>query len=167
VPSHANELPSPLVAFLAAFRADIDAGAVRPLGEYLARFPGDEQGGAREYLANQDGLGGTSAGGGDRVGHYRILKELGRGSTGRRYHGAGMNWKEHISIDPKVSHRRPCARGTRVMVSVILDNLAAGQTSEQIIAAYPALKPDHIKAAIAYAADLARDPVVPLAPGAA
>ena len=83
------------------------------------------------------------------------------------YHGESMNWQEHISIDPKVSHGRPCARGTRVMVSVILDNLAAGQTPEQIIASYPALNPDHIKAAIAYAADLARDPVVPLAPGAA
>jgi uncharacterized protein (DUF433 family) len=53
------------------------------------------------------------------------------------------------------------------MISVILDNLAAGQTPDQLIAGYPALKPDHIKAAIAYAADLARDPVVPLAPGAA
>ena len=78
-----------------------------------------------------------------------------------------MNWREHISIDSKVCRGRPCARGTRVMVSVILDNLAAGQTTEQIIASYPALEPDHIKAAIAYAADLARDPVVPLAPGAA
>lgn len=53
------------------------------------------------------------------------------------------------------------------MVSVILDNLAAGLTVEQVIASYPALKPDHIKASIAYAADLARDRVVPLAPGAA
>jgi uncharacterized protein (DUF433 family) len=53
------------------------------------------------------------------------------------------------------------------MVSVILDNLAADLTPEEIIRSYPALKADDIKASIAYAADLARDRVVPLAPGAA
>jgi len=46
------------------------------------------------------------------------------------------------------------------MVSVILDNLAAGETSEKIIESYPALRPDDIKAAIAYAAELARERVI-------
>ena len=78
-----------------------------------------------------------------------------------------MDWRDHISVDSTICHGRPCIRGTRVMVSVILDNLAAGLTPEEIIRSYPVLKPEHIKASIAYAADLARDRVVPLAPGAA
>jgi uncharacterized protein (DUF433 family) len=39
-----------------------------------------------------------------------------------------MDWKEHISVDRKVCHGRACIRGTRIMVSVVLDNLAAGRT---------------------------------------
>ena len=78
-----------------------------------------------------------------------------------------MNWHEHIVVDPKICHGRPCIRGTRIMVSVILDNLAAGLTPDEIIRSYPAVTADDIKASIAYAADLARDRVVPLAPGAA
>jgi uncharacterized protein (DUF433 family) len=78
-----------------------------------------------------------------------------------------MNWHEHIVVDPKTCHGRPCIRGTRIMVSVVLDNLAAGLTPDEIIRSLPALKADDIKASIAYAADLARDRVVPLAPGAA
>ena len=77
-----------------------------------------------------------------------------------------MNWHENVSVDPKICHGRPRIRGTRVMVSVILDNLAAGLTPDEIIRSYPTLRADHIKASIAYAADLARDRVIPLAPGA-
>jgi uncharacterized protein (DUF433 family) len=100
----------------------------------------------------------------------RILGSPNRHTTRRprrRVEWSIVNWHEHISVDPKICHGRPCIRGTRIMVSVVLDNLAAGLTAEQVIASYPALKPDHIKASIAYAADLARDRVVPLAPGAA
>ena len=53
------------------------------------------------------------------------------------------------------------------MVSVILDNLADGAGAEEILQSYPGLKPEDIQAAIGYAADLARERVVPLAPGAA
>jgi uncharacterized protein (DUF433 family) len=53
-------------------------------------------------------------------------------------------------------------RGTRIPVSVVLDNLAAGETPERILEQYPTLKPEHIAAAIAYAADLARERVVPV-----
>jgi uncharacterized protein (DUF433 family) len=63
-----------------------------------------------------------------------------------------MNWHEHIVVDPKICHGRPCIRGTRIMVSVVLDNLAAGLTPDEIIRSYPALKADDIKASIAYAA---------------
>ncbi|GET42825.1 DUF433 domain-containing protein [Microseira wollei] len=67
------------------------------------------------------------------------------------------NWQESISIDPKVCHGKPCIKGTRIMVSVILDNLAEGLTPEQIVAEYPPLTLANVLAAIAYAAALARE----------
>lgn len=50
-----------------------------------------------------------------------------------------MNWREHISIDADRMHGTPCLRGTRVPVYVVLDNLAAGERVEAILAAYPSL----------------------------
>jgi uncharacterized protein (DUF433 family) len=73
-----------------------------------------------------------------------------------------MNWQEHITVDPNVCHGKPCIKGTRVMVSVILDNLAAGLTLEDLIKSYPSVSREAVQAAIAYAADLARERVVPL-----
>ena len=73
-----------------------------------------------------------------------------------------MEWKEHITVDPNVCHGKACIRGTRVMVSVILDNLAAGVEPEEILRDYPSLTREAIRAAIAYAADLAGERVVPL-----
>jgi len=67
------------------------------------------------------------------------------------------NWQESISIDPKVCHGKPCIKGTRIMVSVILDNLAEGLTPEEIVAEYPPLTLANVLAAIAYAAALARE----------
>jgi uncharacterized protein (DUF433 family) len=52
------------------------------------------------------------------------------------------------------------------MVSVILDNLAAGLTTEEVVASYPSLTPDDVRAAIAYAAEIARERIVPLTQGA-
>jgi len=73
-----------------------------------------------------------------------------------------MDWKPLISADPKVLHGAVCFAGTRVPVSVVLDNLADGETPERILEAYPSLKPAHIPAAIAYAAELARERIVPV-----
>jgi len=73
-----------------------------------------------------------------------------------------MDWRDHISVDPQVCHGKPCVAGTRVMVSVILDNLAAGQSVEEILASYPMVTADAIRATLAYAADLARERLVPL-----
>lgn len=75
-----------------------------------------------------------------------------------------MNWREHITVDPHVCHGKACFTGTRIPVSVVLDNLAAGLSSEGIRKSYPSLTTDHLSAALAYAADLARDRVVPLSP---
>ncbi len=59
-------------------------------------------------------------------------------------------------------HGTPCLRGTRVPVFVILDNLADGESAEAILANYPSLQPAHISAALAFAAELAHERVVPI-----
>lgn len=71
-----------------------------------------------------------------------------------------MNWKDRITVDPLVCHGKACIKGTRIMVSVILDNLAEGVGEEEILKSYPSLSPDDIKSAIAYAAELSRERVV-------
>lgn len=71
-----------------------------------------------------------------------------------------MNWRDYITFDPKICHGKAIIKGTRVMVSVILDNLAAGMSTEQILQSYPILKPESIAAAIAYAAELASERVI-------
>ena len=76
-----------------------------------------------------------------------------------------MNWRERISWDPSICHGQPCVKGTRVMVSVILDNLAAGRHLEAVLDSYPTLCPEDVQAAIAYAADLSRERLAPLAHG--
>ena len=78
-----------------------------------------------------------------------------------------MTWQERISADPGVCHGAACIRGTRIMVSIVLDNLAAGLSVDEILASYPTLKAEDVQAAIAYAADLAREHVIPFMPGAA
>lgn len=67
------------------------------------------------------------------------------------------DWQERITINPTVCHGKACIRGTRVMVSVILDNLAAGVPREEIIGSYPSIHEPDIQAALAYAAELARE----------
>ena len=44
-----------------------------------------------------------------------------------------MNWRDRITIDPQVCHGKPCIAGTRVLVTVVLDNLAAGISADQIL----------------------------------
>ena len=73
-----------------------------------------------------------------------------------------MDWRERISWDPEVCHGQACIKGTRVMVSVILDNLAAKRTVEEIVASYPTISPEDVMAAIAYAASLSHERVIPL-----
>jgi len=67
------------------------------------------------------------------------------------------NWQEYISINPKICHGKPCIKGTRIMVSVVLDNLADGLTPEEIVAEYPSLTLADVRGAIAYAAVLTRE----------
>jgi uncharacterized protein (DUF433 family) len=71
---------------------------------------------------------------------------------------------ELISIDPEICHGQPCIRGTRVLVTVILDSLAAGMSEADIVAGYPSLTPEGVRAGAGYGAWLARQEVHPLAP---
>lgn len=73
-----------------------------------------------------------------------------------------------ISIDPNVCFGKPCIRGHRIWVSLILDFLAGGMTKDDILEEYPQLGPADIDACIAYGAEMARERFVeiPLEPKA-
>ena len=73
-----------------------------------------------------------------------------------------MIWQDHISVDPQVCHGQACIRGTRIPVTVVLANLAEGHTLETLRRSYPGVYADAVRAALAYAADLAADRVVSL-----
>ncbi|MEA1950013.1 MAG: DUF433 domain-containing protein [Planctomycetota bacterium] len=77
-----------------------------------------------------------------------------------------MEWRERITVSPTVCHGQACIKGTRIMVAVVLDNLAAGLATEEILQSYPPLTVEDVRAAIAYAADLARQRTVALPAGA-
>ncbi|MBL9155501.1 MAG: DUF433 domain-containing protein [Verrucomicrobiales bacterium] len=76
-------------------------------------------------------------------------------------------WTERIVVDPSICHGKACVRNTRVMVSVLLDNLAAGVSETDILKSYPSIQSEDLKAVIAYAAELARGRVVNTPPLAA
>lgn len=63
---------------------------------------------------------------------------------------------ERVTVDPNICTGKPCIKGTRIYIAVILDALAEGLTPEEIIDHYPSLKPEDVRAAVAYAAELAR-----------
>lgn len=73
-----------------------------------------------------------------------------------------MAWTERIAADPSVCGGKPCIRGTRIMVSIVLSNLAAGISVERIIENYPRLTREDIQACLEFAAELAMDPVLKL-----
>jgi uncharacterized protein (DUF433 family) len=66
-------------------------------------------------------------------------------------------WRKRIMIDPKVCHGKPCVKGTRIMVSIILDYLRVGEPREEILRQYPSLQDKDIDAALGYAAWLAHE----------
>lgn len=73
-------------------------------------------------------------------------------------------WMARIVVDPKRHGGEPCIKGTRIPVSVIVGSIAAGDTVEVLLKAYPSLAPEDIRAALQYAAEVVRDtPLIPLA----
>lgn len=73
-----------------------------------------------------------------------------------------MNWREYIAVEPGICHGQACLIGTRIPVSVVLDNLAAHVTPGEISSSYPSVTAEAIDACIAYAAELARERVIDL-----
>ena len=71
-----------------------------------------------------------------------------------------MDWRTRISSDPAICHGKACIKGTRIMASVVLDNLAAGQTPKDVLRLYPSLQAEDVQAAMAYAAELARERLI-------
>jgi uncharacterized protein (DUF433 family) len=69
---------------------------------------------------------------------------------------------QRISIDPQVCFGKPCVRGTRIWVSLILDQLAAGTTFEDLLKNYPHLNHDDLLAAIVYGAEASRERIIPI-----
>ena len=67
-----------------------------------------------------------------------------------------------IAIDPHVCGGKPCVRGTRIWVSLILDFLAEGMSEAELLADYPQLSHEDVLAAIAYGAEAAREQIVPV-----
>jgi uncharacterized protein (DUF433 family) len=67
-----------------------------------------------------------------------------------------------ISVDPNVCFGRPCIRGTRIWVSMIVDNLAEGVSEAELLQAYPQLTREDLQAALAYAAEMTRERIIPV-----
>lgn len=68
-----------------------------------------------------------------------------------------MSRRERITVDPAVCHGQACIKGTRIMVAVVLDNLAAGVQTDELLKSYPTLSTEDVQAALEYAAELARE----------
>ena len=67
-----------------------------------------------------------------------------------------IDWRTLLASNHEICDGQMCVQGTRVLVTTILDSLAEGATREEILHSYPSLKPEHIDAALVYAAELAR-----------
>jgi uncharacterized protein (DUF433 family) len=78
-----------------------------------------------------------------------------------------MGWRDRISVDPTVCHGQACIKGTRIMVAIVLDNMAAGVATAEILKSYPTLSTEDLQAALEFAAELARERTVSLPSGAA
>jgi uncharacterized protein (DUF433 family) len=74
-----------------------------------------------------------------------------------------MNWEDRIVSNPMIMHGQPCVSGTRIPATIVLANLAAGLSVEDIIRSYPSLTAEDVQAALAYAAERMKDErVLPL-----
>ena len=70
---------------------------------------------------------------------------------------------QRISVDPSICFGKPCIRGHRIWVSLVLDLLASGWTHEQVLENYPGIEEEDIRACIAYAAEMSRERYVDIA----
>ncbi len=70
---------------------------------------------------------------------------------------------DRILIDPRICHGKPCVKGTRIMVWLVVQYLANGDSVEDILIAYPSLSREDVQACLAYAAEMTRERVLPVA----
>jgi uncharacterized protein (DUF433 family) len=76
-----------------------------------------------------------------------------------------MDWHDHVTVDPRILVGKPVVKGTRISVEMVIDLLAAGWTQRQILDSYPSLRPDHVRACLAYASEILHsEKVFPLEP---
>jgi uncharacterized protein (DUF433 family) len=76
-----------------------------------------------------------------------------------------MDWRDRITVDPRILVGKPVIKGTRIAVEMVVDLLAAGWTHQQILDSYPTLTEDDIRACLAYASEvLHSEKVYPLEP---
>jgi len=68
-----------------------------------------------------------------------------------------MTWQAHITTDPEVLAGKPVVRGTRLAVDFLLGLFAVGWTQEQVLASYPQLTAEALRAVFAYAAEVTQD----------
>ena len=73
------------------------------------------------------------------------------------------DYLDHLQADPEICGGQVCIRGTRIPAALILDALAGGDTVDDLLRGYPTLTRDDVNAALAYAAQLARERILPLA----
>ncbi|HEY9868868.1 MAG TPA: DUF433 domain-containing protein [Candidatus Obscuribacterales bacterium] len=101
-------------------------------------------------------------------GSRRACEVLGYNVSGRDRHGTGRMRREdllqRISIDPDVCFGKPCIKGHRVWVSLVLDLLASGKTIEDVLAEYPGLEQEDVLACIAYGAEMSKQRYVDVGP---
>jgi uncharacterized protein (DUF433 family) len=76
--------------------------------------------------------------------------------VGAKTKSAREDLLSRITIEPKICHGKPCIRGHRIWVSLILDFLAGGMTTEELLHEYPGIEEADIRACIAYGAEMAR-----------
>ncbi|MEO5585789.1 MAG: DUF433 domain-containing protein [Flavobacteriales bacterium] len=69
------------------------------------------------------------------------------------------DWHQHIASDPEIMYGKPCIKGTRIPVDLILDKLAAGQPIEDLLVGYPQLTRESIQACLRYGADAVRNDI--------
>ncbi len=65
-----------------------------------------------------------------------------------------MDWRDRITVDPRILVGKPVVKGTRISVEMVVDLLAAGWTHEQVLESYPTLEAEDIRACLAYASEL-------------
>ena len=69
---------------------------------------------------------------------------------------------DRIAVDPGICHGQPCVKGTRIPVWLVVQYLANGDTTDDILKAYPTLIREDVQACLAYAAELARERIIPV-----